>query len=79
MTTPRHAPRNKAGAKIPPTKPILIQIVVRTIFKIKKITADFRSILKFNRLLTTSAPIPVTSGNFIETTAQIIAAYPGRR
>ena len=79
MTTPRLAPINRAGANIPPTKPILMQIVVSIIFKIKNITADFRSILKFNRLLTTSAPIPVTSGNFIETTAQIIAAYPGRR
>ena len=79
MITPRQAPIKRAGANIPPTKPILIQIVVSNIFKNKKITAEVKSILKFSKLSITSIPIPVTSGNFIDTTPHITAAYAGKR
>ena len=63
--TPRLAPKKRAGANIPPTKPILMQIVVRNNFRIKKINAEVNEILLFNILFIVSEPIPVTSGNLI--------------
>ena len=71
VTTPKLAPKNKAGANMPPTKPIRIQIVVKNNFKNRKIIAEVNSTLLFNKSFIVSEPIPVTSGNLIATIPQI--------
>ena len=64
LLKPKSKRRKVAGPKI--KKPAILRK--------RKIVAEYKSILKFNKLLIVSTPTPVTSGNFIETNPHIKAA-----
>ena len=76
---PKAAPINKAGEKIPPKSPNLIQTTVNTTLLTSKTIKVVKVFSSTNRDLIVSEPKPRTSGTNKPTIPQIIPAIIGNK